>query len=245
MYYMGGDVPDNRECVLVLSRVDGTEWPPEFIMQRGNRLCLISLFHAAGITLQIKKHKTEIPDLPGGRAFERTDLQMALAAAMTAHRAGASTWIAGLLIVPEIRTVVGGRSRNPLGLMFSNEAGSNGCGPREGCAIAYRQVHDQPNVYLRTVAHELGHVFNLAHPGSGGEPMEPDAANSLMVPLADLRPSYRLSEAMEFRFSRRDLHWLTNAPEEFVRPGGREFGARPSNWSVFGHPSSNFNAIDS
>jgi len=128
--------------------------------------------------------------------------------------------------------MVGGRSQRPLGLMFATGEGAKRCGPRTGCAIAYARVHDQPKVYLRTVAHELGHVFNLAHPGSGGEALEADAANSLMAPLSDLRPNDQLSEAIEFRFSRRDMHWLTHAPEEFVRPGGCEFGARPPDWPM-------------
>ncbi|MCY2966470.1 MAG: hypothetical protein NT069_23035 [Planctomycetota bacterium] len=124
----------------------------------------------------------------------------------------------------------GSRYRRPLGLMFDTGASDTDGRPREGCAIAYRRVGTDPRAYLRTVAHELGHVFNLGHPGEGLEPFGQDSFNTLMVPTESLNPA-----RAEFRFTESQRDWLANGPEDYVRPGGQEYGTRPADWRPGGN----------
>jgi len=221
-----------RSCNILFRKVIGAKWPPELIIHHMAAVSLVSIFDEAGVTLNCRWLDDEIPHLEGGRSFEPADLRACLRSAVSIQSSDdQSDWTAYVLIVPEIITVANGRFSRPLGLMFDVTASESGMPPRQGCAIAWRRVQDDGRTYLRTVAHELGHVFNLRHPGDSGEPYPQDAVNTLMVPNQYLRPTERYPETIEFRFSLADRAWLSQAPEHYVRPGGADYGARPPDWS--------------
>lgn len=218
-----------RKCRVLIRKGAGLGWPPDAVSHRGELVSLQGVFHEAGMVLEIERIDAALPGLPGGRAFEPADLHAALVSTLTLAGVDETSWTACVLVVPEIVTSCGSRLRRPLGLMFDTGAFDADGRPRQGCAVAGWRFSD-PRVFLRTVAHELGHVFNLAHPGEGAEPFGRDAVNTLMVPSEALRPSNRLPETIAFRFTPAQRHWLAHAPEPYVRPGGLEYGCRPPHW---------------
>jgi len=215
----------------LLRKVVAANWPPEVVTHRGASVGLVDIFAEAGVSLHCTMLDDVIVPPAGGRSFEVADLRSVLVSTLTKHTSiGTTEWIACILIVPEILTVTNGRFTRPLGLMFDVTASDSGTKARQGCAIACRRVQDDDRTYLRTVAHELGHVFNLRHPGEAGEPYPRDAMNTLMVPNQYLRPAERYPDSIEFRFSSADRAWLQHAPDYYVRPGGADYGARPPDW---------------
>lgn len=227
-----GSVLRPKTCALLFRKVVGTTWPPEVVTHRGASVSLYDIFAEAGIFLKCVWLDDDLAAPTGGRSFEPADLRSVLSSTLTRQdRIKSSDWAACVLIVPEILTVASGRFSRPLGLMFDTTTSDSGTKPRQGCAIAWRRVQDDERTYLRTVAHELGHVFNLRHPGEAGEPYPRDAVNTLMVPNQYLRPAERYPETIEFRFSSADRTWLQHAPEHYVKPGGADYGARPPDWS--------------
>jgi hypothetical protein len=202
-------------------------------------ISLESLFRECGIALHIEKVEVELPYLPGGRSYELADLYAALNQILTRTAASSLmsdsvsdlSWVAHALIVPDLLIIHHSRYRRPLGLMFDTNSAWGRSG-RQGCAIAYQRVRTEPRLYLRTIAHELGHIFNLGHPGEGTEPFSPDAINTVMIPTENLRPRHQIPDTLEFRFAAAQRHWLVHAPDRYVCPGGAEYGSRPPNWSA-------------
>lgn len=228
-----GSIPlRQKNCTLLFRKVAGTTWPPDVLTHRGAVVSLVDIFAEAGIFLHCLWLDDDLASPVGGRSFEPADLRSALCSTLTKYNSmKTAEWAACILIVPEILTVANGRFSRPLGLMFDTTASDSGIKPRQGCAISWRRVQDDDRTYLRTLAHELGHVFNLRHPGEAGEPFAPDAVNTLMVPNQYLRPADRYPDTIEFRFSSADRTWLRYAPDDFVRPGGADYGARPTDWN--------------
>ena len=213
-----------------MRKVIGTDWPPDTVLHRNSEVSLEKIFAACGIALKIEKVNSDLPGLPGGRSFEIADLYAMLEATSMQEHLPVLPWIATVFIVPEILITHDYRYRRPFGLMFDTNTTEVRKQTRRGCAIAYNRVRTEPKVFLRTLAHELGHIFNLGHPGEDAEPFSVDAINTLMVPTKNLRPPNRLPETIEFRFSLLQREWLKSAPDDYVRPGGFEYGTKPANW---------------
>jgi hypothetical protein len=219
-----------RDCQILMYKVIGTEWPPDIIIDRNSEFSLKAIFSECGIALQVEKVDDNLSGLPGGRSFEIADLYTVLETTRMQNLSDDLSWIATVLIVPEISITLNYRYRHPLGLMFDTNTTGTNKQTRRGCAIAYQRVRTEPKSFLRTLAHELGHIFNLGHPGEDAEPFSRDAINTLMVPTEHLRPPNRIPETIEFRFSSLQREWLKHAPDDYVRPGGLKYGARPENW---------------
>jgi hypothetical protein len=219
-----------RTCQILMRKVIGTDWPPDVINHRNSEVSLEAIFGECGISLQIEKVDTDLASLPGGRSFEVADLYVVLEETRMPQHLPNMPWCVTVLIVPEISIALNYRYLSPFGLMFDTKTTGTNQQTRRGCAIAYNRVRTEPKVFLRTLAHELGHIFNLGHPGEDAEPFSIDAINTLMVPTKNLRPPNRLPETIEFRFSLLQCEWLKSAPDDYVRPGGFEYGTRPANW---------------
>jgi hypothetical protein len=213
-----------------MRKVIGTDWPPDVINHRNSEVSLEAIFGECGISLQIEKVDTDLAGLPGGRSFEIADLYAVLEETLMQQHLPDMPWCVTVLIVPEISIALNYRYLRPFGLMFDTKTTRSNQQTRRGCAIAYNRLRTEPKVFLRTLAHELGHIFNLGHPGEDTEPFSVDAINTLMVPTKNLRPPNRLPETIEFRFSLLQREWLKSAPDDYVRPGGFEYGTRPANW---------------
>jgi hypothetical protein len=213
-----------------MHKVAGTDWPPDAVVHHNTSVSLGSIFEACRIVLQIKKVEEELPPFSGGRSFELADLNATLARLLEQTIVpDPMLWTAHVLIVPDILVTYRSHYCRPLGLMFDTDA-TQDRPTRQGCAIAYRRVQSEPRLYLRTVAHELGHVFNLGHPGEGNEPFSPDAVNTLMVPTEYLRPPHRIPDTLKFCFAAIQRNWLAQVPDVYIRPGACGYGARPENW---------------
>jgi hypothetical protein len=219
-----------RTCKILIYKVVGTEWPADVIAHRNSEVSLKTIFGECGIALQVEKVKDDLSGLPGGRSFEIADLYAVLETNRMQNLSDDLSWTATVLIVPEILIALNYRYLRPFGLMFDTKTTGSNQQTRRGCAIAYNRVRTEPKVFLRTLAHELGHIFNLGHPGEDAEPFSVDAINTLMVPTKNLRPPNRLPETIEFRFSLLQREWLKSAPDDYVRPGGFEYGTKPANW---------------
>jgi hypothetical protein len=139
---------------------------------------------------------------------------------MTEHRREGGVAHAHILVVDEIEIPTDGAARlTPYGVMYDFRAGDLNGIPREGCAIAMDQIDGQEppkpprNVaYWRTLAHELGHCFNLVHPDRVG--------TTLMNTTEDMEESDKYPDDISFSYSDSDQTWLRTAPSRDVLPGG-------------------------
>lgn len=98
---------------------------------------------------------------------------------------------------------------SPLGALFD-------LGARVGCAVFISTIRSAGFAFepllIRTIAHELGHVFNLAHE---------DGATPLNELMHEGPPTQAQIDHPELRAENR-THLMTHA-EAFVRPGGGPF----------------------
>ena len=134
----------------------------------------------------------------------------------------AGTWATRVLIAQSST-----RSQPPLGVMFDT-------GGRQGCAVFVDAIRgfglSHEKLLIRTIAHELGHVFNLAHEDALGQDVQilfdPARNSSINGPA--------ISNDCWEHLLRHDL--------DSVRPGsGVAFGGRRCS----GHPQASFDAAAS
>lgn len=135
-------------------------------------------------------------------------------------------WRAQVLVCPRIFWVPNGEIKKQefLGAMFNGER------PRQVIAVAAtpeNRPFDLP-WFVRTMAHELGHLLNLQHPHLATCPSGRQDRSSIMV------PSFSISSGVgDLAFFPCDLKWLEDATRdyaEFVRPGGRSFKEKPAEY---------------
>jgi len=192
---------------------------------------VVDIFAEAGLRLEIEFGAHDLP-ANGDRPLNRSQLHEAFS--QRGLHGTADSWLAHVLIVPAVSYQDNGSIQRPYGVMYDFGAHDLDGRPREGCAIAYARVRCDDRLYLRTLAHELGHVFNLLHP-SDDDPPQP-IGTTVMNRTVDLRnPRRRLGrfpENIAWEFSARDREWLSSAPDDYVRPGGQPYGARPADWSA-------------
>jgi hypothetical protein len=211
-----------RSATVEIDKVIGTQWPPGQVQHGGNIHSLQSIYEAAGITLDVVQDDGELPVPETGANF---DLAL-LHAYMTRHRKPErSGWYAHILVVPNIEYVESWNVTRPLGVMYDFRSADLNNIPREGCAMSMRAVEGDPRIYLRTLAHELGHVFNLLHPKHENPPLP--IGTTLMNQTMDLQALGAFPENIDFSFSDPNRAWLREGPAPFVMPGGQPFAERP------------------
>ncbi len=215
-----------HHCRLLLRKVEGLTWPT-LEMGVGDQRLLERPFMEAGIAIEVVLTGPDLTLLVSGRPFGKAELRSALRAVQRTVEGPENGWTAVVLLVPRLCGSAIGWAGEPLGVTFGAEDGA-----REACAVAAGSIGDDPRKLLRTLAHELGHLFNLGHPGEGTEPFDADARNTLMVPSRRLEPPGRWPGPAAFRFTERQRAWLRYAPEPYVRPGGLPFGAKPAGGEV-------------
>lgn len=210
-----------RKATVEIDKVVGTSWPPASVDKGGQTHTLASIYADAGMDLEVVQHQDELPIPANGPDFDLASLH----AYMTEHRkTQTSGWHAHVLVVPNIEYPRGTFIERPLGVMYDVAAADLNNLPREGCAMSARAVDGNKLKYLRTLAHELGHLFNLVHPKEE-HPSQP-IGTTLMNQTRDLQLLGDYPENIEYRFSDANKDWLVNAPDEFVMPGGRSYAAR-------------------
>lgn len=209
-------------CELRLCKSPSVAWPPDTVEQNGRTFCLESILQSLGVDCRLMRVDEPLPEHPRGLSASLVDLDDML----RPHRVRTSDgkcWRATALLVPSIAYYSGGRVRRPMGVMF--DVGDPTRPSREGCAVACRSVADSPLLYLRSLAHEVGHLFNLVHPHEDEPPTY--AGDTLMFETRCLSRSRRFPANVRFEFSDANRAWLIEAPEDFVRPGGAPYGSRP------------------
>jgi len=133
-------------------------------------------------------------------------------------------WRMTLVLAPWIR-FEHGSWHEPLGVMFDFlDLFEEGEPHREGCAVAVRRLEALAKaenlsfdaLCMRTIAHEMGHTFNLRHPLG-------DQGSSVMHETIDLLNRKQLMKMAAFGFAPGDRQWLQHGHEALVRPGGSGF----------------------
>ncbi|HET9957158.1 MAG TPA: hypothetical protein VFQ61_21825 [Polyangiaceae bacterium] len=211
-----------RKATVEIDKVTGTEFPPRSVRHDGQEYSLASIFRDAGIELSVVEDQADLPPPPPGQDFDLPLLHEYMSKYRKETRDG---WYAHILVVPRIEYQEGWSIVKPLGVMYDFRSGDLNNMPREGCAMSMSAVPADPRAYLRTLAHELGHVFNLLHPKAELPPQAIDT--SLMNQTADLQALGAFPDNIELSFSASNKLWLSQGPAEFVMPGGRPYTARP------------------
>lgn len=214
----------SRRCIISVRKTKGCNWPPDRVLHNGQHFNIADIFSASGIEVKIDYDRSDLQTDQRWSSLNLSELHQL----MQRHQSPdvqQGSWNATALIVPAIAYVSGGHLRRPMGVMFDIGAADLNRIPREGCAVAFNSVGDDPTLYLRTLAHEIGHVFNLLHPDEESPPVK--RGQTLMVETRDLARDRTFPQNIQFKFSEANSEWLANGPDEFVRPGGRPYGSRP------------------
>jgi hypothetical protein len=211
-----------RKATVEIDKVTGTAWPPERVNHRGTEHSLESVYEQAGLQLTVIRDQGDLPLPAAGPNFDLAQLHEYMTRHRKPERAG---WYAHILIVPNIEYAESWSISRPLGVMYDFRSTDVNNLPREGCAMSMRAVAHDGRVYLRTLAHELGHVFNLLHPKHEVPPQP--IGTTLMNQTVDLQTLGAFPANIEYDFSEANRDWLRTGPPEFVMPGGRPFAERP------------------
>jgi hypothetical protein len=208
---------------LTLRKTKTADWPPASVQHNGRLHNLADVFRDVGIDLRFTADPEPIGDHPRGLSFDLVDLHGLLP---KRHSLVASDeWQATALVVPSIAYLSGQRVRRPQGVMFDVGAADGSHRAREGCALAWQSIGGHPAIYLRTLAHEVGHLLNLRHPEEDTPPMY--NGSTLMFETRSLARSRTYPNNIQFEFSDANVDWLRTAPVNYVRPGGEPYGSRP------------------
>lgn len=208
---------------LKLRKARHIDWPSVSVPHNGKLHNLADVFRSVGIDLKLTLDPEPIADHPRGASFDLSDLHGLLSERPPIIPGG--PWQATALIVPSIAYMSGHRVRRPQGVMFDIGAADGGHRAREGCAVAWHAIGMHPAVYLRTLAHEIGHLLNLMHPDEDVPAVH--SGSTLMFETRSLARSRTYPDNIKFEFSEANQNWLRTAPEDFVRPGGEPYGSRP------------------
>lgn len=212
-----------RNATVEIDKVVGTQFPPTSVVDsNGREHTLQSIYADAGLELTVVHDQDSLPLPATGQDF---DLPL-LHEYMTTHRkAQRDGWYAHILVVPNIEYADGFSITRPIGVMYDFRSSDLNNMPREGCAMSMAAVAASPLTYMRTLAHELGHVFNLLHPKHEIPPLP--IGTSIMNQTADLQALGAFPNNIDFAFSAQNKLWLAQGPAEYVMPGGRPFADRP------------------
>ena len=198
-----------RRATITLVRTRRARFPGR-IQHQGQSVTLERIFAEAGIELRVRKLPRHFD---GGR--EDFNLEQ-LHRFMRSVGGGSGRWRATVLVVPTITYIAGGQVRTPRGVMFDSGGGNLDGPEREGCAVAVSRASSDLEL-MRTIAHELGHVFNLVHRHGLG--------SSLMYTTGQVRAAggFSYPSNVRFGFEADERAWLSSAAEPLVQPGGSPF----------------------
>jgi len=237
-----------RGCILDLDRLEGISFEDRVEHCDKGAFGLQSLFREAGMDLDVRSRPDHLRNPnpnPNDQDVGLTEQDLLEMLANTNNKAmPGNYWRVWLLIGTEWRKT------SAYGLMFDLDGAH-----REGAAVfantplpkgpnsawgSDRTLQRQwPNVMLRAVCHELGHVFNLVHPGDELEEHKGKTGVELMnetLQVVDFAGPHEYPCNMAFRFSRHNGLSLRHDPDPQIKPGWSAFG--------WGHAESTAGAID-
>lgn len=204
---------------LSVRRLGGVKVNPWEADVGGASLSLAGIFSQAGIQIT---WGTDIAfkSKPNG-VFGLADLRNQI------DRSPHPGWRMTLVLASWIRFKKSQVPYEPLGVMFDFEKFDDSDPTdrhREGCAVAVRRLEALAKaknqsfdaLCLRSIAHEMGHTFNLLHQPYG-------QGASVMHETLDLLQRNQLRKRAAFSFAADDRQWLTSGSEEWVRPGGADY----------------------
>lgn len=217
-----------RSCIVEIDKTVDTCWPPKTVIHHNREFSIESIHESAGFALQVRRGDTNLALPETGVNFDLAQLHKF----MTRHRKRTTgSWHAHVLVVPNIEYQLGLQKVRPVGVMYDHHSNDPNSTPREGCAISFRTVSSfDERAYLRTLCHELGHVFNLVHPKDESSPRP--VSTSIMNQTRDLQQLGTFPDNICFEFESFNAEWLRAGPANYVRPGGKPFGSRPDHRDV-------------
>lgn len=212
-----------RNVVVEIERTQHVNQIPKSAILKNKRHTLKTIFAKAGMALKTQYKSQKIP-LKGSKKVTIARLRDLLQ-----YKDQVSTpdaWYAYILCVPIIEKTRNGKTYNPLGTMFDHDDT-----PREACAISdyiIKKFQKTPGkiAYLRTMAHELGHVFNLMH--------NPKTSRCIMTQTKYFGQPSKWSTRMSFEFEEANSEWLASGPSPYVCPGAKPFKSRPGSHAFGG-----------
>lgn len=214
-----------RRCLIAIDMMETTNWLPEHVVHHSRRVTLESIFKHAGLELLVERGEETVPIPSTGEVLDLGQLHGIMT---KLKRRASSEWSAHVLIATRIKYRAGGRPVEPLGVMYDIGTANTNNVAREGCAISFQRIRglDDDRAYLRTIAHELGHVFNLEHPEKETPPLP--SGTSIMNSTRTLQDFGGFPDNIDFVFEASQSEWLANGPADYVRPGGQPFRSRPT-----------------
>jgi hypothetical protein len=196
---------------------------PEAFSVQGGKTTFPELMRRAGFQVRDIGRRTVIPRNNGGWRWDESVVYGVLDDLMR------QTADDGLVLPAwKVHVLQLGRAARPgmLGVMFDLTTRL----PRQGCAIFVEEIHtwvDEPRReerILQTMAHEVGHAFNLVHrfDTAVGQP-----GSASMMNYPDLYPDGEAAYwgRCAFDFDQDELAFLRHGPRAAVMPGAAPFRA--------------------
>ena len=195
-----------RKVLLEIDRMTGT--PPVQLEQtiNGTEVSLKSIYADAGIDLDVREDQV---DLPRQDEVSLADLHAMMSAFRSVQPAPDEMHVHALVLTRERD------DPDTLGIMFDFGDDDTDGRPREGFAIfadAHAGLDAGPTPeMLLTMAHELGHCFNLHHPDWEGESFRHGSSVE----------SYSLTDSVHWTLSSHSKEHIRSDPSREVWPGLR------------------------
>lgn len=196
--------PDGRKVMLEIDRMTGT---PAVKLQQtinGKTVSLKSIYADAGIDLDVREDQS---DLPRQDEVSLADLHAMMAAFRSIMPPPGVMRVHALVLTRERE------DPDTLGIMFDFGDDDKDGRPREGFAV-FADPHStlsgglDPELLL-TMAHELGHCFNLHHPDWEGEAFRHGATIE----------SYSQADSVQWTLSSHSKEHIQTDPSREVWPG--------------------------
>ena len=143
----------HRTAFLEIDMMQGTAFPPNELLFENKLHTLQDIYLQAGIILDIRLDENNLPNLAGGNnTYSDAELDNLLTAHRNPNFQASENKMSAYLAVVTLH------DDGVLGTMFDT-------GERRGCAVFHSEVliNTDPLAFLRTLAHEIGHQFNLHH----------------------------------------------------------------------------------
>jgi len=204
-----------RSCYVEMDCMTGTAFPPNGLSHAGEIATLEGMYLEAAMMIDARQDEANVANVPGGNNyFTCAELDSLMAAHRNpAFAASGEKWSAYYIVVDGyFQYDDGTQDTTVLGVMYDTA-------DRDGCAVFHDHsyISTMPKAFLRTTAHELGHVFNLLHSFSDGH-------STIMAKTGWISP---FPDAISYHFSDVSKRHLREHATENVRPGGIPFATCP------------------
>jgi hypothetical protein len=199
-----------RSALIHIERLEGRDYPPASVDLDGTTNTLEGIYNDAGISVEINRGDTDIPDLKGPNSgYTQAELESLMVQYRKQPDQGEKMF-AWLVVVTKFEG-----QDDILGIMFDAEE-------RQGTAVfqGNDMIKTDPRAYMRTSAHELGHQFNLHH--EDGTTYDENGITKYTI----MNQTWRIQPwpaAIGYKFGEHESTHLSSHSIKNVQPGGGRF----------------------